>query len=58
MTQVKPRTEPARAEGEGVVVRRPRACDAIGGALRHAFIPDQAMPVELMRSLNAIDAGR
>ena len=59
MTQVRNIAEPPHADhGGGTVVHRPRATDAIGGALRRAFAPEQALPDHLARPLIALDGRR
>jgi len=42
----------------GVAVDRPRASDAIGGALRSAFDRDSGLPADMMRLLRKLDKTR
>ena len=58
MSHVKVFPDPRTGDADGVIVRRPRATDAIGSALRNAFISETCLPMEWVRSLNAIDATR
>ncbi|MBY8826803.1 hypothetical protein [Hephaestia mangrovi] len=40
----------------GIAVERPRASDAVGGALRNAFDRDCGLPADMIRLLRRMDS--
>ena len=59
MTQVKASPDTVLASlGDTIIVPGPRPCDAVGSALRKAFTPEAALPLDFVRSLNVIDTIR
>lgn len=46
------------ANGNEQVVRRPRATDAIGSALRGVFGADSGLPADMARLLQRLERGR